>query len=243
MHGLTKNIKLFLFVLVADVHLDCTRPFDGPGGVIAHSYRCHTPTAGRQSCVHIDEDECYRGFMSMTDRTIMDQGCVYLLQVALHEIGHVLGLNHSTNHESIMFPVMPAKFSVVELSTQDRLNAQEIWGVCGGSFDTVVDWVRKKRIVRYDDDGFPFYAYSYYYNSYFYREDNYWMYENRASRPRYGDPLYIPSEWRGIPTHVDAATQVFFEESERPCPDCAPNFDIHTLFFKGELRSGVSSNH
>lgn len=220
-----------LSVCVTDVHLDCTKPFDGPGGVIAHSYACHTQADDQQMCVHIDEDECYRGFTSMTDRTALDQGCIYLLQVALHEIGHVLGLRHSREIDSVMYPVMPAKFSELELSSKDRAAAQGIWGVCGGRFDTVFDWVRKTVSLQYTKEGFPYYSYSYYYNSYFYRDSYYWMYENRYDRPRYGDPLYIPTEWRGIPVFIDAATQILFNLN--PSARDNPNYEIRTLFFKG----------
>ena len=35
------------------------------------------------------------------------------------------------------------------------------------------------------------------------------MYENKNGRARYGDPLAIGSNWRGLPSHIDAFAQYF----------------------------------
>lgn len=36
------------------------------------------------------------------------------------------------------------------------------------------------------------------------------MYENHANRTRYGDPLYIALEWKGVPNYVDGYAHVWF---------------------------------
>jgi len=69
-------------------------PFDGPGDVLAHaSYP--NPYTDRQVFLHFDDDERW------VDNPSQD---VDLLTVAAHEIGHNLGLDHSRDPDSLMFP-------------------------------------------------------------------------------------------------------------------------------------------
>ncbi|OMO89379.1 Peptidase M10, metallopeptidase [Corchorus olitorius] len=65
-------------------------PFDGPGGTLAHAF---APTNGR---FHYDADE--RWSVSVTP------GFYHLETLALHEIGHLLGLHHSSVPGAIMYP-------------------------------------------------------------------------------------------------------------------------------------------
>ncbi|XP_019185247.1 PREDICTED: metalloendoproteinase 2-MMP-like [Ipomoea nil] len=65
-------------------------PFDGPSGVLAHA---KAPTGGT---FHIDADEAWSADPSQDQYDIQS--------VALHEIGHLLGLAHSTVPESVMWP-------------------------------------------------------------------------------------------------------------------------------------------
>ncbi|GAV78094.1 Peptidase_M10 domain-containing protein/PG_binding_1 domain-containing protein [Cephalotus follicularis] len=67
-------------------------PFDGPGGKLAHSY---PPRDGR---LHFDASEKWSvGAVP---------GSIDIGTVALHEIGHMLGLDHSSVKDAIMYPVV-----------------------------------------------------------------------------------------------------------------------------------------
>ena len=92
-------------------------------------------------------------------------------------------------------------------------------GVCKGRFNTVFDWVR-----RNDKGKFIF-------NTYFFRGNHYWMYENHANRTRYGDPLYITTEWGGVPPEPDGYAQVLYLDETQVVD--------HAYFFKGRLDSIV----
>jgi len=92
--------------------------FDGPGNTLAHAFfppPCGGPYAGD---LHFDEDE----------RWIEDpagQGIV-LRQVAIHEIGHLLGLSHSEDQRAIMFAYYSA--DRVNLSDDDVQGIQALYG-------------------------------------------------------------------------------------------------------------------
>ncbi|KAE8714359.1 Histone superfamily protein [Hibiscus syriacus] len=71
-------------------------PFDGPGGTLAHAFR---PTDGR---FHYDADEPWS--------VAANRGSYHLETVALHEIGHLIGLGHSSIEGAIMYPrILPGQ--------------------------------------------------------------------------------------------------------------------------------------
>ncbi|KAL1828345.1 hypothetical protein ACET3Z_006757 [Daucus carota] len=83
-------------------------PFDGPYGVLGHA---SPPTRGS---LHLDADEPWSiGPM---------EGYIDLETVALHEIGHLLGLEHSSVESAIMFP------SVADNMTKD-LHGDDVQGI------------------------------------------------------------------------------------------------------------------
>ncbi|PIA40348.1 hypothetical protein AQUCO_02500204v1 [Aquilegia coerulea] len=67
-------------------------PFDGPGGTLAHAF---APSDGR---LHFDADE------SWSTSTVPVAGSIDLQTVALHEVGHILGLEHSEFEGALMYP-------------------------------------------------------------------------------------------------------------------------------------------
>uniref|UniRef100_A0A8C6W7J9 Matrix metalloproteinase-21 n=1 Tax=Nannospalax galili TaxID=1026970 RepID=A0A8C6W7J9_NANGA len=167
-------------------HLGCPRVFDGSGQEFAHAWRLGD--------IHFDDDEHFTPLSSDTG--------ISLLKVAVHEIGHVLGLPHTYRVGSIMQPNYIPQDPVFELDWSDRKAIQRLYGSCEGSFDTAFDWIHKEKN-QYGEVRVRF-------NTYFFRNSWYWLYENRNNRTRYGDPLQILTGWHGIPPqNIDAFVHVW----------------------------------
>uniref|UniRef100_A0A8C6E770 Matrix metallopeptidase 11 n=1 Tax=Moschus moschiferus TaxID=68415 RepID=A0A8C6E770_MOSMO len=90
-------------------------PFDGPGGILAHAF---FPKTHREGDVHFDYDETW---------TIGDNQGTDLLQVAAHEFGHVLGLQHTTAAKALMSPFYTFRYPL-SLSPDDRRGIQQLYG-------------------------------------------------------------------------------------------------------------------
>ncbi len=91
-------------------------PFDGPGDVLAHA-SFPNPFADRLVVLHFDLDERW------VNSTAQD---VDLVTVAAHEIGHVLGLDHSDDPDALMYPSYfgPRRF----LGDDDIAGVQSLYG-------------------------------------------------------------------------------------------------------------------
>ncbi|XP_074088300.1 matrix metalloproteinase-21 isoform X2 [Macrotis lagotis] len=167
-------------------HLGCSRAFDGSGQEFAHAWHFGD--------IHFDDDE---HFTSPTS----DNG-ISLLKVAVHEIGHVLGLPHMDRMGSIMQPNYIPQETGFELDWADRKAIQKLYGSCEGPFDTAFDWIRKEKTLQ----GELVVSFS----TYFFRSGWYWLYENRHNRTRYGDPILTPIGWHGIPSRdIDAYVHIW----------------------------------
>ncbi|GMH26648.1 hypothetical protein Nepgr_028491 [Nepenthes gracilis] len=110
---------------VADVRIGFFRgdhgdgePFDGVLGALAHAF---SPENGR---LHLDAAETWAvDFKSQKSSVAVD-----LESVATHEIGHVLGLAHSSVKEAIMYPSLSPRTKKVDLRIDDVVGVQALYG-------------------------------------------------------------------------------------------------------------------
>ncbi|XP_072248964.1 matrix metalloproteinase-20 [Leuresthes tenuis] len=89
-------------------------PFDGPGGTLAHAFG---PGLGAGGDTHFDDNE----------RWTAGETGFNLLVVAAHEFGHALGLKHSRNPESLMYPTYKTSHPANLLSREDVANINALY--------------------------------------------------------------------------------------------------------------------
>ncbi|KAM1960914.1 hypothetical protein FF2_020938 [Malus domestica] len=95
-------------------------PFDGVLGTLAHAF---SPPSGR---FHLDGDENWVITGDISKSSV--ESAVDLESVAVHEIGHLLGLGHSSVEDAIMYPTISSRTKKVELASDDVLGIQELYG-------------------------------------------------------------------------------------------------------------------
>ncbi|ESO08179.1 hypothetical protein HELRODRAFT_169917 [Helobdella robusta] len=205
-------------------HVACERAFDGPRGDIAHSWATGD--------IHFDSDE---NFQETVD--LGDESQVHLLKVAVHEVGHVLGLSHIEYEDSVMYPIYrhPTNNAQLELSETDRSAMKGLYGHCTGTFDAVFDFIYWSLTEK-----------QFHYNTYFFRGEKMWLFMSSLNRTRLGDPVSIASKNNNLFLHNETdndvaegwpkkLTDIFHTENEPisiPTPiDAAYFSDAGSLFF------------
>lgn len=93
-------------------------PFDGVLGVLAHAF---CPENGR---FHLDAAETWAVDFDRDGSKV----AVDLESVVTHEIGHVLGLAHSSVKGAVMYPSLKPRSKKVELKIDDVEGVQALYG-------------------------------------------------------------------------------------------------------------------
>ncbi|NP_001296676.1 matrix metalloproteinase-14-like precursor [Hydra vulgaris] len=116
---INENKKADIEIKFAQGYHDDPYSFDGFGGTLAHAFYPHT-NEGLSGDVHFDDAEKF---------TIESPEGRSLLWVAVHEIGHSIGLEHSNVKEALMFPWYRVQdVRDIQLSDDDVLGIQSIYG-------------------------------------------------------------------------------------------------------------------
>ncbi|XP_020618500.1 matrilysin-like [Orbicella faveolata] len=114
----TPGVKADLNIrFVSGYHGD-DHPTDGPGRELAHSFY-PSDNRGLAGEVHFDDDETF---------SINGGFGVDFLWLAVHELGHSLGLEDSNNHNSVMYQFYTGYRPNLRLSRDDIKGIQQLYG-------------------------------------------------------------------------------------------------------------------
>lgn len=95
-------------------------PFDGPGNILAHAFYPYDD-ASYGGDVHFDSDENWK-----EGAQTLHEG-VDFLSVAIHELGHSLGLAHSHHPSAVMFPYYRGGTSGHTLEYDDIMGMYQLY--------------------------------------------------------------------------------------------------------------------
>ncbi|XP_064413038.1 stromelysin-2-like [Latimeria chalumnae] len=176
-------------------------PFDGPGGTLAHAYG---PSDGIGGDTHFDDDEHWSSEFNGYN--------LYL--VAAHEFGHALGLSHSSDHRSLMYPTYKRRnINGLLLSPQDIQNIQKLYGL---KYLTTKDLKVRGNFKSIKKLGFPSSVKQIdgaVYNqkigkTLFFVGNQYWSYNEDRKIMDQGFPRLIEDDFPGIENNVNAVFEM-----------------------------------
>ncbi|NXN07930.1 MMP14 protein, partial [Indicator maculatus] len=217
-----------IMVLFASGFHGDSSPFDGAGGFLAHAY---FPGPGMGGDAHFDSDEPW----TLENADVAGNN---LFLVAVHELGHSLGLEHSSNPSAIMAPFYQwMDTENFQLPEDDLKGIQQLYGerLLGAGWAPAPGgrwfWrVRHNRVL----DNYPMpighfwrglpgdidAAYERHDGRFvFFKGDRYWLFREANLEPGYPQPLVTYGQ--GIP-YEGIDTAVWWEPTG------------HTFFFRGD---------
>ncbi|XP_072033803.1 collagenase 3-like [Amphiura filiformis] len=167
-------------------------PFDGPNGTVAHAFVPEGIYGDYDGDVHFDDSE---------DFTHEGEKGYNLYQVALHEIGHSLGLEHSWVDGAVMIPDYPGYNASYALTNDEIRALQLLYGPripisngkplnpdapCNLAYDAAT---------MIDNKLFVF------------KDNRYWRLTDFETLLSYKKGQSIKKRFRGVPTPIDAIYQ------------------------------------
>ncbi|KAM4662078.1 stromelysin-2-like [Discoglossus pictus] len=242
--GINKSADIDIF-FVSGLHNDGTRnAFDGPGRVLGHAFmppydKKKTDIAGD---LHLDNDEKW---------TINEKKGVNLLQAAAHELGHSLGLDHSTVSGALMAPTYKGYNPKFKLHQDDVEAIQSLYGkpptvspIVNSTKTTTTRAPKKnatttavpagkKQVAQKQsvallcgDDPIDTFVSTKDGNTFLLKGDYFWelSHENLPLTPKKKNPQLISSKWKGLPGSIDASVRMQNPNGEQ---------DGKIFFFKG----------